>query len=386
MKSWSSDSLEPPGAEAPAQASTRSSCCARSGKRASSSFAPPAEGGGIRLNAELQRRFLAPPGARPVRRRRRRAPRQGEPDATRSTCSRSSKPIVEDPEVILRAQVDKLKARRSAELKAAGVEYDERMEELEKVEHPKPNAEFLYASFALFAQHHPWVSREALAQVDRARDARELPFVQRLHQGVRPRALRRALAPLPVGGLQDARQTIPELARTAEVDELIDYLGALVRGVDSSLLDEWERLRPGLRPPRRGSEGPSTDDITRERRLFTALIRNLLFSLLRALQAATTRRCSTSRTTLPPPRRLEYAPSVPLFEERPSHPARRQGPEPVQHRRYARRDGAGASRRKSSSTTRSASTPCAAASTSLAPQPSAGRCSCSSRSGAGESG
>ena len=38
------------------------------------------------------------------------------------------------------------------------------------------------------------------------------------------------------------RQVVPDEHRTPEVDELIDWLGALVRAVDSSLLDEWEAL------------------------------------------------------------------------------------------------------------------------------------------------
>ena len=38
------------------------------------------------------------------------------------------------------------------------------------------------------------------------------------------------------------RQVVPEEHRTPEVVELIDWLGALVRAVDSSLLDEWEAL------------------------------------------------------------------------------------------------------------------------------------------------
>ena len=63
--------------------------------------------------------------------------------------------IVEDPEVILRAQVDKLKGQKVAELKAAGVEYEERMIELDKVEHPKPNLEFLNESFAAFSGPAP---------------------------------------------------------------------------------------------------------------------------------------------------------------------------------------------------------------------------------------
>ena len=86
--------------------------------------------------------------------------------------------VIEDPEVILRAQVDKLKTQKIAELKAAGVEYDQRMAELEKIEHPKPNAEFLYSSFAAFAADHPWVVRESLKPKSVAREMVEMlqPF------------------------------------------------------------------------------------------------------------------------------------------------------------------------------------------------------------------
>src|SRR5690606_21760545 len=65
--------------------------------------------------------------------------------------------ILESPNAILQRQVATLKGRRVAELKAQGVEYEERMEELEKVEHPKPEADFIYETFNLFAKHHPWV-------------------------------------------------------------------------------------------------------------------------------------------------------------------------------------------------------------------------------------
>jgi hypothetical protein len=51
-------------------------------------------------------------------------------------------------------------------------------------------------------------------------------------------------------------QTVPEAARTDEVDDLIEQLRAMVRHVDSSLLDEWESLRetpvgklPAILPP-----------------------------------------------------------------------------------------------------------------------------------------
>ncbi len=39
------------------------------------------------------------------------------------------------------------------------------------------------------------------------------------------------------------RQTVPEQARTEELEDLIEWLGEIVRQTDSSLLDEWEALR-----------------------------------------------------------------------------------------------------------------------------------------------
>ena len=42
--------------------------------------------------------------------------------------------ILENPDVVLYAQLDQLKGEKIAEMKAAGIEYDERMAELEKLE------------------------------------------------------------------------------------------------------------------------------------------------------------------------------------------------------------------------------------------------------------
>src|SRR5262249_18995519 len=84
-------------------------------------------------------------------------------------------------------------------------------------------------------------------------------------------------------------QTVPEYSRNDEVMEIIAYFGTMIRGVDSSLLDEWERLRrPGFvgagaddKPAK--DEGPV--DATRDKRAFTVLIRNEVFRVLRALAA-----------------------------------------------------------------------------------------------------
>ena len=70
--------------------------------------------------------------------------------------------ILENPEMILRKQLDKLKSRRLAEMKMEGIEYEQRMEELEKLEYPKPLRDFVYSTFNAFADAHPWVGQEAI--------------------------------------------------------------------------------------------------------------------------------------------------------------------------------------------------------------------------------
>ncbi len=242
------------------------------------------EGGGIRLNAELQENFslLQALGLYVVDAVERLAP--DSPSYALDVLG-LVEAIVEDPEVVLRAQVDKLKGQKVAELKAAGVEYEERMIELDKVEHPKPNLEFLNESFAAFGAEHPWVSREVLKPKSIAREM--LESLQSFSGYIKEYGLSRSEGSL-LRYLSEVYKTlvqsIPELSRTVELEELIETLGTLVRGVDSSLLDEWERLK---NPAFIAAIGEDVEipheDITSNARVFTALIRNLMFSILRAL-------------------------------------------------------------------------------------------------------
>jgi hypothetical protein len=78
--------------------------------------------------------------------------------------------IVENPDFILRKQLDKVKTQAIAEMKAQGMEYDERMEELEKLEYPKPRREFVYSTFNAFASKHPWVGQENIRPKSIARE------------------------------------------------------------------------------------------------------------------------------------------------------------------------------------------------------------------------
>ena len=245
------------------------------------------DGGGIRLNDELQADFslfhaLGLYVVDAVERLERESPSYALDLLTLVES------VLEDPEIVLQKQVDRLKTQKIGELKAAGVEYEQRMEELEKVEHPKPNLEFLNASFALFSADHPWVKREALRPKSIARE-----IIENIHSFsgyIKEYGLARSEGVL-LRYLSDVYKTlvptVPAGARTEQVTEAIATLGALVRGVDSSLIDEWERMQnPDYRPdqPEAEDERPTAYDLTRDTRVFTALIRNLLFSFLRALE------------------------------------------------------------------------------------------------------
>jgi hypothetical protein len=201
--------------------------------------------------------------------------------------------ILEDPDIILRKQLDKVKDQKMAEMKAEGIEYDQRIEELEKLEHPKPNREFVYSTFNNFAARHPWVGeenihlksivREMFEEFRSFADYIKLYELQRA-EGVLLRHLNSVFKVLA--------QTVPDTAKNDQLREMEIYLSTMIRQVDSSLLDEWEKMRDPnyqraeikeIRPP--GAEEAATD-ITRDVKAFTAAIRNRIFIFLRGLVVA----------------------------------------------------------------------------------------------------
>ena len=78
--------------------------------------------------------------------------------------------ILEDPEMILRRQLDRIKIEKIAELKPQGMDYLDRMEELEKLEYPKPKSDFIYSTFNEFSRRHPWVGTENIRPKSIARE------------------------------------------------------------------------------------------------------------------------------------------------------------------------------------------------------------------------
>ena len=151
--------------------------------------------------------------------------------------------VLENPGPVIAAQVERLRNDLLGELKAQGVPYEERMERLAAVEHPKPLREFLYGSFDIFRRHHPWVEGDNVRPKSIAREMHERAM--NFGEYVNHYGLKRSEG-LVLRYLSDAYralvQNVPAERRTPALEELTDWLGALVRGVDSSLLDEWERL------------------------------------------------------------------------------------------------------------------------------------------------
>jgi superfamily II RNA helicase len=195
--------------------------------------------------------------------------------------------IQEDPDVILWKQLDKARGEAVAEMKARGVEYDERMLELEKVEYPKPNRDFVYATFNEFAAKHPWVGAENIRPKSVAREMAErlMSFADYVREYELQRSEGLLLRYLSES-YKTLAQTVPETYRDEALDDVLAYLRATVRGVDSSLIDEWERMRdPDYQPlPQAGPTRPAAPPpIWANERAFKARLRSELHRLLVAL-------------------------------------------------------------------------------------------------------
>jgi superfamily II RNA helicase len=195
--------------------------------------------------------------------------------------------ILEDPDFVLRQQLEMLKREKLAELKQAGVEYEERIAELEKLEHPKPLRELVYETFNAFAHEHPWVKGDDVRPKSIAREMTER-FMD-FNEYVREYELGRAEGTL-LRYLSDAYkalvQTVPAPAKTPAIEETQVFLRTMVRAVDSSLLDEWERMlaEPGAAPQAAPAPlEPVEPDVTRDERGFTVLVRNAMFQCIKAL-------------------------------------------------------------------------------------------------------
>jgi len=191
--------------------------------------------------------------------------------------------ILDDPKVVLIAQLDKAKDTLISELKRDGVEYEQRMEQLEKLTWPKPEADFLEPAFEIFARHHPWVGRHQVSPKSVVRDM--LEHAETFNQYIARYGLKRSEG-LVLRYLTDCYkalvQTVPMDLESTELDDLTEWLGEMIRRVDSSLIDEWERLR-NPEPTDEPVQGFEPTAFTANRRAFSVLVRNEMFRVVTEL-------------------------------------------------------------------------------------------------------
>lgn len=194
--------------------------------------------------------------------------------------------ILENPDAVLFAQLDKAKGLKVQELKAQGMEYDQRMEELEKVEYPKPNKDFIYGTFDAFAAKHPWVGHENIRPKSIARELFETQAT--FNEYVREYGLGRSEGVL-LRYLSEAYKTlaqnVPESARTEGVEDVLSFLFTTLKQVDSSLLEEWEALRDGTAfvPKAQAEEAPRKKDLAANQKQLVARARSELHRLVALL-------------------------------------------------------------------------------------------------------
>lgn len=189
--------------------------------------------------------------------------------------------VLEGPRQVLMQQQYVARGEAVAEMKADGLEYDERMALLEEVTWPQPLRELLEATYEIYRQRHPWLPEDALQPKSVVREMFEqgmsfTDFVSRYQLARSEGLVLRYLT----DAYRTLRQTVPESHRTPDLEDLVEWLGETVRQTDSSLLDEWEALadpshvRPDVahhEPP------PSPRPISKQTRAFAVMIRNAMF-------------------------------------------------------------------------------------------------------------
>ncbi len=196
--------------------------------------------------------------------------------------------IQENPRIILLRQVDRAKNLKMRELKERGVDFEERVALLEEVTYPKPNEQWIYDTFNAFVRDHPWLDAECIRPKSIAREMFEqyMSFDEYIKEYSLERAegvLLRYLSQVYKG----LSQSVPESFHTPEFLDVTSFFRAIVKNVDSSLIDEWENMgrsaEETLERSQRADEDDGALDITADLTSLTILVRNEVFKILRLI-------------------------------------------------------------------------------------------------------
>ncbi|NBM20240.1 RNA helicase [Streptomyces sp. GC420] len=187
---------------------------------------------------------------------------------------------LDDPRQILAAQQNKARGEAVAAMKADSVEYEERMERLQDIDYPKPLEELLFHAYNTYRKSHPWVGDHPLSPKSVIRDMyeRAMSFTEFVAfyelartEGIVLRYLASAYKALD--------HNVPDDLKSEDFEDLVAWLGEMVRQVDSSLLDEWEQL---ANPEEETAEeaqdkADQVQPVTKNARAFRVLVRNAMF-------------------------------------------------------------------------------------------------------------
>lgn len=151
--------------------------------------------------------------------------------------------ILENPGVVLRGQKDKLRSNAYAQMKAEGIEYEERQEKLEKITWPMPDVELVAGAFEDFRESHPWLASGEVAPKSVARDMYER--YASFNEYVREYSLERSegvLLRYLSQAYKTLKQNVPEQLKTEALHDVIAYLREVLAAADSSLVQAWEGM------------------------------------------------------------------------------------------------------------------------------------------------
>jgi hypothetical protein len=192
--------------------------------------------------------------------------------------------VLEAPRQVLLAQQYAARGEAVAELKADGVEYEERMALLDEVTWPRPLAELLEATYAMYRQTHPWLPDDALDPKSVLREMWEqamgfTDFVGRYQLARSEGLVLRYLS----DAYRTLRQTVPDAHRSPELESIVEWLGETIRQTDSSLIDEWEALsHPDELLGHVGEPPPPPRPLSAQERVLTVMVRNAMFARVAA--------------------------------------------------------------------------------------------------------
>ncbi|GCD93264.1 DEAD/DEAH box helicase [Embleya hyalina] len=186
---------------------------------------------------------------------------------------------LDDPRQILAAQLNKAKGEAVGQMKADGIEYEERMERLADIRYPRPLEELLEHAYAIYMRSHPWVGDHPLSPKSIVRDMFERAMTFGDYVGWYELARTEGIVLRYLASAYKAlNQTVPDDAKNEDLHDMIAWLGELVRQVDSSLLDEWEKLaNPDATQEELDDIEGRTAPVTANERAFRVLVRNALF-------------------------------------------------------------------------------------------------------------